>query len=239
MDVINIYIILILSSLGINIIHLGFITNRYTYKLYPFLLNQKIIWDPNIDRLKFVLTSVIFITPLFFLITFIKFNSNIINLNITGLILIILFGLFCFWFDIKKVNYLKNNLDRNPANKNISPKNEISKEKHFTKKPGRQYSIYIEVALKYLLLQKFIPEEKITNKYQDNNELFFNDIAKKMIITDPSFARNSFRSTYYKINDNLEIELKHRQEHVLNLLNDKSLMKHKEIEAYLKKINNK
>jgi hypothetical protein len=100
---ISLYIIFIIISLS----YAGIVSKRYTEKLVPYLWNDKTNWNPNIDRLKLLLSSTLFISPIIFFKSFIKYNSSNIYFNYLGFSILIILLTFCFWFDLKKINHMK------------------------------------------------------------------------------------------------------------------------------------
>lgn len=126
------YITLYLICLFASITHLGLISKRYSVKLAPFILNGKIDWNPNIDKLKLMLTSVFFICPLILFKTFTEFNFENLYINYIGLSFIIILIIYCIWFDIKKVNHMKEN--------KIFGKNDSTKKNNYIKETSEKLS---------------------------------------------------------------------------------------------------
>jgi hypothetical protein len=100
---ISLYIIFIIVSLS----YAGIVSKRYTEKLVPYLWNDKTNWNPNVDRLKLLLSSTLFISPIILFKSFIKYNSSNIYFNYLGFSILIILLTFCFWFDLKKINHMK------------------------------------------------------------------------------------------------------------------------------------
>jgi hypothetical protein len=101
------YITLYLICIILSLSHIGLFSKRYTEKLAPYLWNDKTNWNPNIDRLKLLLSLTLLIFPIMLLKSFFKYNSNNIYFNYTGFSLLIILLIFCFWLDLKKINSIK------------------------------------------------------------------------------------------------------------------------------------
>lgn len=99
----NYYVPLFLLFIGIYLIQIGVFSKRYTEKLAPFLWNEKINWNPNVDRLKLLFSSILLITPAVIMKSFIRLNSNNTIFNYTSFGIILTMILFFIWFDIKKI----------------------------------------------------------------------------------------------------------------------------------------
>lgn len=99
----NYYVPLFLLFIGIYLIQIGVFSKRYTEKLVPFLWNEKINWDPNVDRLKLLFSSILLITPAVIMKSFIRLNSSNTIFNYTSFGIILTMILFFIWFDIKKI----------------------------------------------------------------------------------------------------------------------------------------
>lgn len=99
----NYYVPLFLLFIGIYLIQIGVFSKRYTEKLAPFLWNEKINWNPNVDRLKLLFSSILLITPAVIMKSFIRLNSSNTIFNYTSFGIILTMILFFIWFDIKKI----------------------------------------------------------------------------------------------------------------------------------------
>ncbi|WP_111706580.1 hypothetical protein [Lutibacter citreus] len=189
MSVFNIYILLILVSFGFSLIHFWIVSQRYASKFVPYFFNQKIIWDPNIDRLKLIFTAIILISPLVALKSIIEFNLNNEYFNFIGLSTIILLGILCLWFDVKKLNPLKNNSFKKQEDKNIPSENEISLKKNISQ----------ETTNKNYIINYFN-----TFQYNYSNINFFNKTELKSNIKNQTrgpkqFTKNIFIALKYYI----------------------------------------
>ena len=100
---ITLYIIFIIISLS----YAGLVSKRYTEKLAPYLWNDKINWNPNVDRFKLLLSFVLFTSPIALFKAFINYNSSNIYFNYTGFFVLIILLIFCLWFDLKKIKSIK------------------------------------------------------------------------------------------------------------------------------------
>ncbi|MDD7914781.1 McrB family protein [Polaribacter ponticola] len=101
------YITLYFTCIIASLSHIYLVSKRNTEKLAPYIWNDNSHWNPNIDRLKLLFSAVLIVSPVLLLKSLIKFNSNNIYFNYTGFSLIILLIIFCFWFDLKKINSIK------------------------------------------------------------------------------------------------------------------------------------
>lgn len=99
----NYYVPLFLLFIGVYLIQIGIFSKRYTEKLAPYFWNGRINWDPNVDRLKLLLSLAFLIAPGTLMKSFIKFNSNNAIFNYSVFLIIISLILFLIWFDIKKI----------------------------------------------------------------------------------------------------------------------------------------
>ncbi|WP_435255348.1 hypothetical protein [Tenacibaculum sp. A30] len=103
----NYYIPLLLLAVIISLIHLGFLSKRYAYKLTPYILGKKADWNPKVDRLKLILSSTFYFAPVIFIKVVKETNFTNQYINYFILFFLIFITSFCFWFDIKKVSKLR------------------------------------------------------------------------------------------------------------------------------------
>ncbi|WP_417785511.1 hypothetical protein [Tenacibaculum sp.] len=99
----NYYVPLFLLFIGVYLIQIGIFSKRYTEKLAPYFWNGRINWNPNVDRLKLLVSLTFLIAPGTLMKSFIKFNSNNAVFNYSVFLVIISLILFLIWFDIKKI----------------------------------------------------------------------------------------------------------------------------------------
>ncbi|AZJ36602.1 hypothetical protein [Tenacibaculum singaporense] len=182
----NYYVPLFLLFIGVYLIQIGIFSKRYTEKLAPYFWNGKINWDPNVDRLKLLLSLAFLITPGTLMKSFIKFNSNNAIFNYSVFLIIISLILFLIWFDIKKIapfTLAKKIIKGKTEDLNIKLNELFKKFEGLSSEVSHIEKTTINIQKKAFLTKSDIEDLKNSfDSFKKSSEQFDNDIKKEISI---------------------------------------------------------
>ena len=213
----NYYLLLFFVFLGTTITHLGFIVKKHSTLITSFFWNEKININPNIDRIKLLLTSVFFISPILLVKSFINFNPDRSNLNFLIFTSLIVIEIFCFWFNINKIDSLR------PLKKNT------------IKKGRKDISSYKLIALMYLLEEKFYRKNNEFRKHNTKIDFCKAISLKNKNINDSKTLSNNI-TTLEKENLDTIFKRKNYKKYIPLLLREEFIKEKSLIFNFLKKI---
>lgn len=188
----NYYIPFFVLTVIISLIHLGFLSKRYAYKLTPYILGKKADWNPKVDRLKLILSSTFYFAPVIFIKVIKETNFTNQYINYFMLFSLIFITSFCFWFDMKKVSKLSESNSTEKSNK---------------------LDIKVNANELEIAFNKLLEDLKSRSFYDSTNRKF--NLSEYKITPLQSFQiLILYLENEYKLNQNI------KRQHIYNLFND-------------------